>query len=203
MKSIARVVPGNSLLMIVDVQTAFQNAIYRFQHMSQTCNFLLSSSKILNFPVVVTEQYPKGLGHTVPDLDISGGNVKLFEKSSFSAITGEVKDHISSLGLQQNTDDPLNVIVCGIEGHVCVLQTCLDLLEMKWNVHIVADGISSSSSLERGFAFDRLRDAGCCITTAESIVFQMMRSSKHENFKQMSSLIKERNELKKHLKETF
>ena len=190
---------NNSVLFIIDIQTAFQNAIYRFNLMSNTSNLLLRSSSVLNFPVVVTEQYPKGLGHTIKELDISGDNVKVFEKTLFSALTPEVSGHLSSL----NLGDKPNALVCGIEGHVCVLQTCFDLLEKDWNVHIIADGVSSSSHLERSVALDRLRNAGCYVSTAESVLFQIMGDSKHENFKQISSLLKERNRTRKQNSETF
>jgi isochorismate hydrolase len=86
---------------------------------------------------------------------------------------------------------PKSVILCGIEGHVCILQTCLDLLEEGYDVHVVSDAVSSSTSFNRTMALDRMRQSGAFITSVESSIFQLCRDAKHPNFKNISKLIKD------------
>merc|ERR1712151_1008231 len=149
------------------------------------CKLMTSVSKELNMPIIVTEQYPKVFGLTVKDCFADQSHLDSltkFPKRLFSMMTPEVSDHVESLNV--NT-----FILLGIEAHVCVQQTALDLLERGHEVHIIADGTSSQQSYDREIALQRMVNAGAYITTAQSAVFMLMQSAEHPNFKAVSKLV--------------
>lgn len=148
-------------------------------------NRLLKTSRLLDVPVVVTEQYPKGLGKTVPELGISEyPDIKPIEKTQFSMLTSDVLDIMKN---QYPTRK--SVILCGIEAHVCVQGTCLQLLDRGYDVHIVVDAVSSRSQMDRMFAFDRMKTAGAFLTTSESIILGLLGGSDHVKFREVQKLI--------------
>ena len=123
-----------------------------------------------------------GLGQTVEDLgDISG--IPVIPKTSFTMITKELEKVID---LSKNVD---SVILCGIESHVCVQRTALDLLERGIEVHCVADAVSSRSMVDRMFALERMRQSGVFITTSESVILGLMDGSEHPLFRDVQKLI--------------
>ena len=127
----------------------------------------------------MTEQYVKAFGETYQEItDEYPEGTQVYEKSLFSMMTEEVQQHLKTFAKS-------TVVLYGIEAHVCIQQTCLDLLEMGYNVFVLTDCISSSRELERSTAILRMTQAGAQMTTLESILFEMMRHSKHECFKQI------------------
>ena len=127
----------------------------------------------------MTEQYVKAFGETYQEItDEYPEGTQVYEKSLFSMMTEEVQQHLKTFVKS-------TVVLYGIEAHVCIQQTCLDLLEMGYNVFVLTDCISSSRELERSTAILRMTQAGAQMTTLESILFEMMRHSKHECFKQI------------------
>ncbi|CAN0182685.1 unnamed protein product [Ascophyllum nodosum] len=154
---------------------------------------MLDVSKTLEVPCVVTEQYSKALLHTVSELSVGEGgertNVPVFEKKLFSMCTDEVMSHMDSLPKK-----PTDVVLFGIEAHVCVTQTCLDLLEHGYGVHIVCDGVSGQKPYDRIVGLQRMQQVGAFLTTAEQVAFQLAMSADNPNFKAISKLVKERNE---------
>ncbi|GJJ07707.1 hypothetical protein Clacol_001912 [Clathrus columnatus] len=146
----------------------------------------------MDIPILATEQNPKGLGASVPELTNSLSslpgqlNMGVFSKSLFSMITPEVHDAI-----YKRSPGVRSIVLFGIESHVCVLQTALDLLEKGYDVHVLADGVSSCNKEEVPFALERMRQAGAQITTSESISFQLMVDSASPNFKALANIIKE------------
>ena len=158
-----------------------------------TSRLLLKTSKILEIPTIITEQYPKGLGSTTSFLrEEIDSKSKVFEKTLFSIWTPEVQQYLNEIH-KNNDIERKQAIVCGIEAHICVFQSCMDLLNNGYEVHLLVDGTSSSKSLDRETALGRLRDAGCYLTTAECVIFDLMRDTKHNKFKEMSSIIKRQN----------
>lgn len=133
----------------------------------------MRAAKILEIPVIVTEQNPRALGVTVP-LTLESLPSTLYTgpiaKTKFSMVLPEVLSQLEAFGTK-------SVVIFGIESHVCVLQTALDLLELDFGVHILLDGISSCNHDEVPVAVARLRAAGCQITTSESALFQLMGTS--------------------------
>ncbi|CAM2710877.1 unnamed protein product [Rotaria socialis] len=165
------------------MQEKFRPTIKYFPQIIETSNKLLQVCKILDVPYVVTEQYPKGLGRTVSELDI--GNTKPFEKTLFSMCTPDVVAH-----MKRRVKDFNTAIICGIEAHACVLQTSVDLLSQGYRVYVVVDAVSSRSLTDRMYAFDHMRQAGAFLTTFESIVLQLTQDAGHPKFKQIQQYIK-------------
>ncbi|EGG22675.1 NADH:flavin oxidoreductase/NADH oxidase domain-containing protein [Cavenderia fasciculata] len=152
----------------------------------QHASTLIKGCKELNVPIIGTEQYPQGLGHIVDELDPK--SYPIFSKTLFSMCTPDVQNKLKEFrGLK-------SVIITGIETHVCVLQTTLDLLESGYDVHIVEDAVSSQRLNSKLVALERLKQSGAFITTTESILFQLAKDAKHPNFKKISTLVKSHND---------
>ncbi|KAF8529276.1 Isochorismatase-like protein [Hysterangium stoloniferum] len=204
MATIARVVkvsPKNTVMLVCDLQTRLKPVVYAFDNVVATANKMLKVAKVLNVPVVVTEQNPKGLGPTTPELALSTlGPLHLgtFAKSLFSMITPQVTQVLTS------REPPIkSVVLYGIESHVCILQTALDLLELQYDVHVLADGVSSCNKEEIPWALERMRQAGAQITTSESIAFQLTVDSASPNFKPLAGIVKEEKDATKSTLQTL
>ncbi|CEG78478.1 hypothetical protein RMATCC62417_13080 [Rhizopus microsporus] len=180
---IKRLAPQTTSLFVCDIQERFKGLIWQYPSVISVAGKMIKASKLLDMPVVVTEQYPKAFGKTVSELDISDAAICL-EKTKFSMYVPKVADFLK----ENNTK---SVILLGIESHVCVLQTALELLENNYDVHVLADGVSSQNYPEIDIAIARMRSAGATITTSESILFQLLQDAKHDKFKSISALIKE------------
>jgi isochorismate hydrolase len=176
-----------SRLLIVDVQEKLVPMIANYQRMLGNCRQLIHGAKILEVPVFATEQYPKGLGHTVAPLAELLGPVP--DKQLFSC--AEVLDW--GLAAEQ-ADNRYQIVVAGIEAHVCVLQTVLDLLAGGFQVFVPADAVSSRSEFDCKIALDRVSTGGAVITTTESVLFEWCERSGTPAFKQISQLIKARDQ---------
>lgn len=145
---------------------------------------LLALSKLFSIPVVVTEQYPRGLGPTVRELAEAMAGIERIEKIEFSCMDRrEIAKRISDATRR-------HVVIVGMEAHVCVLQTCLDLLADGYAVHIVRDGVCSRSTEDKENALEMMRDAGAVITTTETVLFQVLGKAGTDEFKVISRRIK-------------
>lgn len=189
MPLLGRLTPETCIFLLCDVQERFRPVIHKFDAVICRSNRLLMAANELRMPTLVTEQYPKGLGHTVSEIDVSnlaahGGGV--FEKTSFSMLSPGVQSHLAALG-----DKYTNFVVCGLEAHVCVQQTTLDLLEAGKSVHLCVDGISSSSHTDRAAGLRRSERAGAVLTTTEAVMMELIRTKDHPSFKTISSALKE------------
>jgi nicotinamidase-related amidase len=164
-------------LIVVDVQEGFR-AYETFDEVAHSCAKLIEAARILGVPRIVSEQYPKGLGHSVPELGLDGEPV--IEKTVFSAVRAD--------GFSLNGRD--QVVVCGIESHVCVSQTAHDLLQRGIEVHIPADAVGSRNERDYRWGLERLDRAGAVVTTVESVLFEMLGRAGTPEFKQVQALIK-------------
>jgi len=174
----------NAVFLLCDVQERFRPSINTFPQLLEVAGRLVDASKILDIPLIVTEQYPKGLGNTVSELNVSHAVVRI-EKTLFSMAVPEVTNVLKKLNRS-----PLHVVLFGLETHVCVQQTALDLLAMGIEVFVVADACVSRSQTDRIFAFERLKQAGCIVTTYESVLLQLIRTKDHPQFKAIQEIIK-------------
>jgi nicotinamidase-related amidase len=173
----------STALFLCDMQEKFRKTIQYYPQILNVANRMLQASQILELPVVVTEQYPKALGHTVTELDVS--SCPVFEKTQFSMLVPDVEKHLKTL------PDVRSVVLCGIETQACVLQTALDLIDKNYDVHIVADAVSSRSMVDRMYALERIKEVGGFLTTSEAVLLMLCRDSSHPKFKQVQQLIME------------
>mmetsp|Transcript_1987 Transcript_1987/g.5912 ORF Transcript_1987/g.5912 Transcript_1987/m.5912 type:complete len:205 (-) Transcript_1987:48-662(-) len=178
--------PAKTCVLVCDIQERFRDVIMGFESLVKCSAFVVKSAGELKIPVVATEQYPKAFKKTVPEIAslIKGDQDKIFEKTLFSMCTADVKAHLQALGVE-------SAIVCGLETHVCVLQTTLDLLEMGLDVHVCADAVSSQRVFDRSVALARLAQAGAVVATSESVVFQLLKNSTHASFKAIAPFVRE------------
>ncbi|KAI9575017.1 Isochorismatase hydrolase [Boletus coccyginus] len=149
---------------------------------------MLKVAQVLGIPVIATEQNPKALGPTAPEIDLQALadlHVATIDKSLFSMMVPEVK------ALLQERPHVTSVVLFGIESHVCVLQTALDLIQSGYDVHVLADGVSSCNKEEVPIALAYIRQAGGHITTSESAAFLLQREAGTPRFKAFAAVIKE------------
>lgn len=173
----------DSALLVVDIQERLLPAMNEKEKLIEHCIRLFKGINTLNVPVIITEQYPKGLGPTCKEVLDELPQAKILEKTTFSCINDEILLQIKALGKK-------NIIVCGIETHVCVLQTVIDLVDCDFNPVLIADCISSRKANDKLYGIERARAEGAIVTTYESLLFELIGSAKHENFKQISNIVK-------------
>lgn len=181
-----RIARENTQAMVIDVQERLTPHILEHEKIVSKIVTLIKGLQALDIPIMLNEQYKKGLGETLPEINevLEGSNVKGFEKVTFSACDNDdAWNHLA----QQNRSI---VILCGVETHVCVLQTALDLLDNGMQPVIIGDAVGSRFPYDKKQAIRRIRRAGGVITTVETILFELCRSSKDPAFKTISNLIK-------------
>ena len=196
---VGKLKPESSALLVCDIQELFRPRAFNYDTVLRTAQYMTSTAKALDIPTVVTQQYTKVFGPTCPEVfaskeDLDSANI--FEKKKFSMCTQEVQEHLNSLNKQ-------SFIMVGIEAHVCVLQTALDLLEAGKDVHIIVDGVTSQQPIDREVALQRLSQAGAFLTTAQSCAFMLMQSADHANFKTVSKLTVEHMKLENQFNEAL
>lgn len=172
-------------LVIVDIQEAFRGAIRDFDRIAERATVAARGFGILGLPVIVTEQYPKGLGRTAAEiLEGLPESAEIVEKSAFSSCGAA--DFLVAL----TTTGARQIVVCGIEAHICVNQTVHDLLDSGFHVHLLTDAVASraTADLEAGKA--KMFSSGAVPSSVEMALFELMRDSKHEQFKAIQSLVK-------------
>jgi nicotinamidase-related amidase len=184
LRSVDLLAHASSRLLIVDVQEKLLPLIDGADRLVARCALLIEGAKILGVPVYGTEQYPRGLGHTTPEL--ASRLPSLSEKIQFSCA-----EALAWGMAAEQTDDRFQIVVAGIEAHVCILQTVLDLLAGGFQVFVPADAIASRGALDRQIAIDRMAGCGATIVTTESVLFEWCERAGTPEFKQVSALIKQ------------
>ncbi len=174
-----------SQLVMIDMQTKLSTAMPAdaMQKVVKNCAILAQAANLLQVPIIATEQYPQGLGGTLPEISQHFGNKKPIEKTAFSA-SGDAKFK------QLLHRDKLQIVLAGMEAHICVLQTALDLVAQSKQVFVVEDAVTSRDAANKANALARLRDAGCVITNTESVLFEWLGDANHEAFKTLSKFIR-------------
>jgi len=175
---------NDSLVLIIDVQERLVGMLEKDTIVSKVSK-LTQAAKILDIPVIVTEQYPKGLGHTVePVAKQFGENTPVYEKTSFSAMDIEgLAEKLKEYGKKQ-------IVLCGIETHICVHQTCAALIHAGYEVYIVKDACASRNKYEFKQGVDIMQQNGAKISCLEITLFEWLASAKHPHFKEVQALIK-------------
>ncbi|CAF4864173.1 unnamed protein product [Pieris macdunnoughi] len=168
--------------LLCDIQEVFRPHIKYFSEVVKVANKMVEAAKHFQIPVYVSEQYPKGLGHTTKDINI-GEAAMVYEKTKFSMVTPELEGR-----LKKDVPGLSSIVLFGIECHVCIEQTVIDLINMDLSVHVLADGVSSRSLMDRELGLKRLQSIGCFVATSENVLFKLMKDKNHPAFKQISKL---------------
>ncbi|KAF2638501.1 Isochorismatase hydrolase [Massarina eburnea CBS 473.64] len=191
----------NPALFVCDLQEKFRPAIHGFPKVIATTQKLLRASQILNIPVFATTQNKARLGETCPELglDSPGGiqTVVHADKTLFSMLTPEVRAGIASLNAR------LSCVIVGIESHICVTQTALDLISEGHKVYVIADGVSSCNKEEVPIALARLRQEGAVVTSSESFLYECMGDAALPEFKNIINVVKDANQTTKEVLQTL
>lgn len=174
-----------ALLLVIDIQEKFKPVLFNGDAVVENTRRMIVGCNQLDVPVVVTEQYPKGLGPTVKDLQAAlGQETPVLEKTSFGCCDEPViEEHLLACGRKQ-------IMVCGIEAHVCVNQTVVRLLEIGYQVYLIEDAIGARSQTNYHIALRKLSQLGAVPCCVEMALFELMRSSRHPQFKAVQQLIR-------------
>ena len=194
-----------SQLVLIDLQTKLLPAMHESSLVLANAVRLVQAARMMRVPVTVTEQYPEGLGHTVPELAEFAREPLV--KLAFSAVDEGLIEHLNEIGTPkvspnaksvpkhlraaQNSrvNERSEIIIAGIEAHVCVLQTVMGLLD-DFDVFVVTDACASRTERNRDAAYDRLAAEGASLVTTEMVLFEWLKSAEHEQFKAIQALIK-------------
>lgn len=179
-----RISKENTTALIIDIQERLLPAMWEKEPLLKNCLTLVQGLVELQVPLVVTQQYTKGLGETVAEIRSAIPDFEYIEKRDFSCCDEPVViEKLKQSGVQ-------NVIICGIESHVCVLQTAVDLKDAGFKPIVVMDAVSSRTAESRELAKERFRFEGIMMTSVESVLFELTRSSAAPEFRAISKLIK-------------
>ena len=171
---------SRAVLIVVDVQEGFRPAVIDFERVAGNAGVLAQGFTAMRLPIAVTEQYPKGLGHTAPEVADHLNGARAIEKRVFSAAR--------TPGFHLGRRD--QALLCGIETHVCVWQTAADLLDAGVEVHVARDAVSSRTEENLELGLDRLRGAGAIVTSVETALFELLGEAGGPEFKTIQGLIK-------------
>jgi nicotinamidase-related amidase len=179
-----RLSKDNTLHVVVDIQERLAVAMREKDRVIANTQHMIEAAKMMKLPLLVTEQYPKGLGPTVAGIKDALTEYAPIEKVTFSCC-GETSflDAVTAVGKKQ-------IVLVGMETHVCVLQTCIDLLQAGYDLHVVSDAVCSRSAENHRTALEYMRDAGAVITCTETVLFQLLEKAGSDEFKVISKRIK-------------
>ncbi len=167
------------------MQEAFRTKIEIFSEVAQRIATMAKAAELLQLPIVVTEQYPKGLGHTAKEImDVLPDDLEIIEKTTFSSCG------VEPFQSQLNKLEAKQIIVCGIEAHICVNQTVHDLIAAGFQVHLLTDCIASRVKENKKIAIRKMELSGAIPSSLELAIFEIMRDAKHEQFKAIQGLVK-------------
>lgn len=176
--------PENTALLIIDIQERILPVISNYQRVVDNTLKLIKGFKVLGLPIYFTEQYQKGLGSTSPEIMNELGDLKPFDKMSFSCSGAvELFEEFKKKKLSQ-------IVICGIESHVCVQQTVLDLIANEIQINLAADAVSSRKEIDYKNSLDRMRQHNAEVTTTESILFELLKVCGTPQFKEISKIVK-------------
>lgn len=182
---IERLSRENSILLIIDIQEKLANVMDRKEEILKNTNILINAFQLFEIPIIVTEQYPEGLGKTKEAIsDKFNNEVKIFDKITFSGYRGKIKKEIDKLNRKK-------VVIVGMETHICVYQTAMELFNAGYEVYIVKDGCCSRTEENRQNGFELIEKLGeGVLTNTETVVYEIMEKAGTDEFKEILKLIK-------------
>ncbi len=171
----------DSLVLIIDIQEKLLNAVFNKNILEHQAKILTQAATSLNIPIIITEQYPQGLGESIEGIK---GNGKVYVKTSFNALADKaLLNEIKNLQKRQ-------IIVLGIETHICVHQTVNALVNEGFNVTVIQNACGSRSETEHQLGLENIKQKGALVKTTEMVLFELLKTAKHPNFKEIQALIK-------------
>lgn len=176
---------NRTVLVVVDLQEAFRHPINDFALVASRSSTIVRGFQTLNLPIIITEQYPKGLGRTAEEVLFSlPPEFEFVEKSAFSSCGASAfMEKLRATGANQ-------IVLCGLETHICVNQTAHDLLSEKFQVHILTDCVASRFAQDKEAALKKMQSSGAILSSVEMALFELLKDSKHGQFKAIQDLIK-------------
>lgn len=171
------------VLLIIDIQDKLVKPMKYGDQVIENTNILISAAEEFNMPIIYTEQYPKGLGNTVTELEERLKNAKRFEKTLFTAYIEEVKETLKEIGRKK-------IIISGMETHICVYQTARDLINDGYDVFVVKDSVSSRTKDNYLNGLSMMESMGAVVTNTETVIFDLLKKAGTPEFKVLSKLIK-------------
>ncbi len=176
---------AQTALVIIDMQEAFRTQISDFAETAVRIALVAHAAQLLNVPLIVTEQYPRGLGHTADEIrTVLPVGLEVIEKTAFSSCGA------SEFVARLETTAARHVLVCGIEAHICVNQTTHDLLARGLKVHLLTDCITARAPENKELALAKMQQSGALLSSTEMALFELLRDARHEQFKAIQKLIK-------------
>ena len=171
-------------LLVIDVQEKLMQVMGRKQIIIDNITKLLHLSELFNLPVILTEQYPKWLGPTVPEIKKSLLTYEPISKMHFNCCDVDAfNDRLDSEGLK-------NMIITGVETHICVFQTCISILERGYKVHVPQDAVDSRTDENWHVGLELMKKAGALVTSTETVIYQILKKAGTEEFKKMLKIVK-------------
>jgi len=189
-KSSALLSAESCCLAVIDVQEKLIPVISGADSVIRSCRFLMEAAQRMQVPTILTEQYPQGLGHTLSELTEGLTGLACRQKLRFSA--ADVLELQFTEDLRAGRDKPTTIVLVGIEAHICVLQSALDLADRGYRVAVAGDATGSRDCNDYEWAMKRLAANHVTLTTAESIVFEWCESAEHPHFRTLSQLVRSR-----------
>ena len=174
----------NTVLIVVDVQGKLATLLHKQERLFKNVIRMIQGAKVLNLPVIWTEQIPDKLGETAPEIKKELEGVELLTKTTFSCCGGPgFNEKLNGLNRKQ-------ILLTGIETHVCVYQTAIDLLKAGYEVHLVKDAVSSRIKENYSLGVEKIKDAGAQLTSVEMALFEMLKVAEGEQFKKIIQIVK-------------
>ncbi|MBS1811856.1 MAG: isochorismatase family protein [Acidobacteria bacterium] len=184
MASISMLESRKTGLVVIDMQEKFRPIIRGFDELAEKVGIMVQGCNFLQIPILVTEQYPQGLGETAKEISqYLPSGTKPLEKKTFSACG------VSEFDLQLRERHIEQILITGIEAHICVSQTVHDLLKLGYQVHLICDAIGARFEQNQALAFKRLKQAGAIISSVEMSLFELLKTSDNPMFKTIQRLI--------------
>lgn len=171
-------------LVIIDIQEKLFPHMAEKDRIARNVAKLVKFAKIMKIPIVLTEQYPKGLGHTIPEVRRLIPNIRPIEKVDFNCLGSE--EFKACLGRL----DAKTLIIAGIESHICVTQTAIDGLSKGYEVYVVSDAVSSRSLADKAIAIERMRQSGVTIVSTEMLIYEVLRKADTAEFREALKLVR-------------
>lgn len=174
----------NTTLVVVDIQGNLAQAMTGKDHLFENTKKLIRGAQVFDIPIVVTEQLPEKLGPTIPEIASLLEDCEKITKACFSCCKNQI--FMTKLGTQKRRQ----ILLAGIEAHICVYQTAVDLIEAGYEVHCVADAVSSRTAQNRHIGIEKMRSGGAAITSMETVLFELLATAEDSRFKEIFKIVK-------------